>query len=210
MQLSLGASSLGTAMAATQAGSRRGLALAGAGGVLGALIRPHVAAVAATSATVGLTAARRSRAAMTMAGQAAALALIARHDLGRYGFTGAGATVSHAAVRTRAGGSAFDPRESARPAAMLGVLFRPHPLEAHNTPAAVAALEGVLLLALTLRDARRGKGPGTPACAYTAYALACTLLLTVAFSGIANHGLLSRQRAQLLPFYLVLIAGRRS
>jgi hypothetical protein len=34
-------------------------------------------------------------------------------------------------------------------------------------------------------------------------------MLATAFSGIANQGLLARQRAQVLPFYLVLVAGKR-
>lgn len=214
MQLSLGAASLGTARAATERSPRRGLAIAGAGGALGALVRPHVAAASAVASTVGLAVAGRRGAALTMAGQAAALGLLARRDLRRYGFDVPGAAVSHAAGRTGGGGSGFEPRSSVGPAAAFGVLFRPHPLEAHNAPSAAAALEGMLLLALTARNAGalgrlvRGRADR----AYAAYALTCTLMLVAAFSGIANRGLLARQRAQVLPFYLVLVAGpgRRS
>ena len=212
MQLGLGAASLGTAMAATERRPHRGLAVVGAAGALGALVRPHVAAANAAASTVGLAVARRPGAALAVAGQATALASIARRDLRRYGFDRPTAAVSHAAARTGAGGSGFHPPASPGPAA-LGVLFRPHPLEAHNGPAAAAALENVALLALTIRGTgglrRLARGSDR---AYAAYALTCTLLLTRAFSGIANRGLLARQRSQVLPFYLVLVAGteRRS
>jgi len=209
MQLSLGTASLGTAMAVTDRRPHRGLTVIAAAGALGVLVRPHVAAANAAASTVGLAFARRPGAALATAGQAAALALIARRDLRRYGFEAPAAALSHAAGRTGGGASDFDPHGSPGPAA-LGVLFRPHPLEAHNAPSAAAAIEGAALLALTVRRAGAlGRLIGGRDRAYAAYALTCTLMLAGAFSAIANHGLLARQRAQVLPFYLVLVAGSK-
>jgi hypothetical protein len=41
---------------------------------------------------------------------------------------------------------------------------------------------------------------------YLAFAIAYAALFIVAFSAVANFGLLARERAQLLPLYLVLVS----
>jgi hypothetical protein len=113
--------------------------------------------------------------------------------------------------RTSAGGSEFVPSvvesPTRLPIAAFTVLFRPHLLEAGNAQAFVAALEGTFLLVLSLvrlphifaaiRSMRRRS--------YVAFALIYSGLFIVAFSGIANFGLLARERVQLLPLYLVLL-----
>jgi hypothetical protein len=116
------------------------------------------------------------------------------------------------AEQSATGGSEFSAGRlsspSEIPSATVSVLFRPFPWEAGNAQALVAALEGVVLMgifALSLPRLLR-----VPRFAvrvpYVAFALAYTGMFVLAFSAIGNFGLLTRQRTQLLPFLLVLIA----
>jgi hypothetical protein len=127
--------------------------------------------------------------------------------------TGGGVTavIRETTERTSQGGSGFEPSvlESPvrAPLAVVTVLFRPFIFEAHNVTAAVAALETTFLLGLTIlrfrwiwgaiRSFRRRP--------YVAMALVYTGLFVLAFSGFANFGLLTRERVQLLPFFLLLL-----
>jgi hypothetical protein len=88
------------------------------------------------------------------------------------------------------------------------VLFRPLPFEAHNQDSLIAAAEGLLLVAITAASWRRlARLPGRiireP---YVAYAVSMVLLFCFVFSVIANFGILTRQRTQVLPLYFVLLA----
>src|SRR5207244_2142554 len=110
------------------------------------------------------------------------------------------------------GGSNFSPTPATSwrrlPGSVLSVLFRPTLAEARNFQSTLAALEGTFLLVLlllrirwviaALRSVRRQ--------AYVALAFAFTGLFVVAFSSIANFGILVRQRASVLPFFLVLLS----
>jgi hypothetical protein len=114
--------------------------------------------------------------------------------------------------RTSQGGSAFVPSVATSPvrlpAATVTVLFRPLIPEAHNTEALFAALEGTALLAWSvwrwrwiwaaIRSMRRQP--------YVAFAVVYVGIFIVAFSSIANFGLLARQRVQMLPLYLVVLS----
>ena len=98
------------------------------------------------------------------------------------------------------------------PFATVTILFRPFPFEAHNAQAAVTALESTLLLCLTIaqrrsiwravRELRRRP--------YVAFILVYAAGFVVAFASISNFGILARERVQLLPFFLVLLAAPRS
>jgi hypothetical protein len=110
------------------------------------------------------------------------------------------------------GGSEFATARVTSPAeypyATLSVLFRPFPWEAGNAQALAAAIEGVVVMALFIISVPRlvrmpGFAVRTP---YVMFALAYTGLFILAFSAIGNFGLLARQRTQVLPFVLVLIA----
>lgn len=114
--------------------------------------------------------------------------------------------------RTADGGSEFDadpvnsPLEM--PAALVSVLFRPFLFEAHNVAALLAALEGTVLLvlfALTLRQLR-GLLPRLLREPYLVMCGTYALLFVYAFSNFTNFGILTRQRVQVLPFVLVLVA----
>lgn len=109
-------------------------------------------------------------------------------------------------------GSAFD---SARPqgpadypAAFMAVLFRPYVWEAGNAQMMVAAAEGMVLLALFATSWRRlARVPGTLfRVPYVAYCVAFTVMFTLAFSSISNFGNMTRQRTQVFPYVLVLLA----
>jgi hypothetical protein len=110
------------------------------------------------------------------------------------------------------GDAAFDsPRLSSPseyPYAVVSVLFRPFPWEAGNPQALVAAAEGLVLMGLFAFSLPRlwripWYAVRTP---YVAFALAYTAMFVLAFSAIGNFGLLTRQRTQVLPLVLVLLA----
>ena len=92
------------------------------------------------------------------------------------------------------------------PLAAVTVLFRPFIFEAHNLQAVIAAVEGMILLGLTIARwkwlvAALKNLRSTP---YVVYAAVFVLGFMVAFSSFPNFGLLARQRVQLFPFYFVL------
>jgi hypothetical protein len=113
--------------------------------------------------------------------------------------------------RTSQGGSAYESRPVRNPAdfvhAAITVPFRPFPIEAHNSQALITSFEGVALLGLVLLSIRRlAAVPWTmlrrP---FVALSAAYTVGFIIAFSNVGNFGILTRQRAQLLPFLLVLL-----
>jgi hypothetical protein len=110
------------------------------------------------------------------------------------------------------GGSEFEAGRLTSPAeyptAVVSVLFRPFPWEAGNTQALVAAAEGVLLmLYFVISLPRIVHAPRTAVRnPYVAFAFAYSAMFVFAFAAVANFGLLARQRTQLLPFVLVLLA----
>ena len=113
--------------------------------------------------------------------------------------------------RTQQGGSRFAPSilESPlrAPVAGVTVLFRPLLPDARSIPALASAMEGTFLLLLTLFRIRwaltaLGSMRRQP---YVAFAIAYGLMFVVAFSSVANFGLLARERVQLLPLFLVLL-----
>jgi hypothetical protein len=225
MLFALGLASYGAAR--TLVAGWRGLPAFAAGAWLAALVRPHVAGMAAL-ALVAAALLRRPRAELrhvapvaklaTVAVLAAAAALLVGQagrfleDSGVPTDAGIRAALETISERTAAGGSEFAPSVVESPLrAPLGaftVLFRPTLLEASNAQALATALEATFLLGLVairgrwlvaaFRSARRSP--------YLAYAGVFVGLFVVAYSGVANFGLLARQRTQVLPFLLVLLA----
>ena len=110
------------------------------------------------------------------------------------------------------GGSVFENRPVRTPmdfpVAAATVLFRPWPSEAHNTQSLLTALEGSCLLLLLLLSLPRlwVALRRIRAMPYVAFSLFYVVLFIIAFSNIANFGILARQRAMLFPFLLVLVA----
>ncbi|MBX7070530.1 MAG: hypothetical protein K1X38_14170 [Microthrixaceae bacterium] len=115
-------------------------------------------------------------------------------------------------AQTSEGGSSYDPIAVTSPvdfpAAMVTVLVRPFPWEAHSVNSVIASGEGVLLLSVAIAGRRR-LITWTKALArrpYLVYCLAFTVTFIVAFSYIANFGILARQRTQMLPLMLTILA----
>ncbi len=110
------------------------------------------------------------------------------------------------------GGSEFRAEPVSGPlgfvSATLAVVFRPWPYEAHNLMSLVASMEGVFLLILFLGSFRRFAALPralikTP---YVTFALVFCIGFIFVFASIGNFGILVRQRVQLYPFLLVLLA----
>jgi hypothetical protein len=113
--------------------------------------------------------------------------------------------------RTGEGGSGFTPspiigQPLNAPVGAVTVLFRPFPHEAHNVQALGTALEGTFLLLFSLVRFRHGLSAlgSMRRRPYVAFALIYSCLFIVAFSTLANFGLLARERVMLLPLYLLL------
>ena len=226
MVFGLGIGAYGGARALT--GSlARGVAIGGVGLWLASLVRPHVAGLLGISLAAGYMFRRlpdglgtlrplvRLASVLVVAGAALVLISQARQFLERSGIdveAGVATALEETSARTQQGGSSFQPAIVRTPLdlplATLTVLYRPLPVEANSAQAVATALEGTFLLLLTavrfrwvvagLRSVRRQP-----------YVLACvvyTLLFVVAYSSIANFGILTRQRVQVLPVFLVLLA----
>ena len=144
------------------------------------------------------------------------LALLVRPYVLRWFGPGLGAELEGWADYTEQGDAAFRPpppsTSPASAARMAGsVLFRPFPHEARTPEAWAAAAEGAFLMGATLARARQlvalpRRVRRRP---YVGVAAGAAAGLIAALAGVANFGVLNRQRVSLLPFYLVLLnAGR--
>ncbi len=122
--------------------------------------------------------------------------------------------------RSGGGGSSYDPVNVVDnplnlPLAVLTVLFRPFPFEAHNAQALASSLEGAFLLAFFVFAAPRVLA-GLKRSWRRPFVVLCvtySLLFIVAFSAIGNFGIIARQRSLVYPFVIVLLTlplGRRS
>lgn len=94
------------------------------------------------------------------------------------------------------------------PRAFVNVAFRPLPWEASNTQSLIASIEGLFLIVLFVTGWRRlvsavRSALDTP---YLIFAGVYVVLFVYGFSSFANHGILVRQRVQVLPLLLVLAA----
>lgn len=115
-------------------------------------------------------------------------------------------------MQTDEGNSAFNPPNAQSPLgfpqAVVAVLFRPFPFEAHGITVLVASMEGIILIGLTVQSRTRlARLPR--ALRRNPYVLFCTvysLLFIFAFSNFSNFGILARERVQMLPMYLALLA----
>jgi len=94
------------------------------------------------------------------------------------------------------------------PWAAVTVLFRPFPWEAPNMLAMISALESVVLALLVVRAVPGFVMQGRQLVqrGQLLYAVAFVSVFIFLFSAIGNFGILSRQRAQVIPFVLVIVA----
>ncbi len=113
---------------------------------------------------------------------------------------------------TTQGGSAFQTMDIKNPLtypwAMVTLLFRPFPWEAHNALALIQSLEGILVIILVVwRLKSLGKALGSSiANPYTRFILIYAIAFTIAFAVVANFGIIARQRMMFLPFFFMLIS----
>jgi hypothetical protein len=226
MMFSLGITAFGAAHVMTGR-TMRGLGVAALGLWLAALPRPHVAGLMALGIAVGYLFRKPPEDLRELAPvvKGLAMALVAvvalvflvkasafLKESGVDTDRGVTSALRDVGYQTTSGESSFVPSvlESPfrAPIAVLTVLFRPFLFEAHNTQALAAALEGTFLLVLSLlrfrwawaalRSVRRQP--------YVAFATAYAGLFILAFSSFANFGLLARERVQLFPLYVLLLA----
>jgi hypothetical protein len=122
------------------------------------------------------------------------------------------ATLNETTRRSSQGGSEFAPVRVNNPVkfpyGFATVFYRPFPTEVHNTQQLIASAEGLALLLVTVLSWRSvvavpRRIRSSP---YVTYALAYVVVFVVAFSAFSNFGLLARQRTQVLPLYLVMLA----
>lgn len=124
--------------------------------------------------------------------------------------------LEQALTQTATGNSEFTPSAitgpTTLPAGFVTVLARPFPWEARNLNSLIAAGEGLVLAGLFLTSWRRLLS--LPALAlrrpFLIYCATYVLLFVIAFSYIANFGILARQRVQVLPVLLVFLALPKS
>jgi hypothetical protein len=222
MLFSLGAAARGSAGLAA-GGGRRALAAAAVGTGLAAVVRPQVAGLAATAAAGSQLVARPRGAAGRAPAVVGALAVAACSVAAARRFFrdakaplegGLVSVLRHAARRTGEGRSTFVPpivdSPLRLPAAAMTVLLRPAIVEARNPQTLAAGLETSLLTYLLVK--RRGeiaaavrRSRDEP---YIAFCALYTILFVISHSGIANFGILVRQRTQLLPMVFVLLSAR--
>jgi hypothetical protein len=224
MVFALGIAAFGAAHVLTGSHAR-GLLITLLGLSLLSLVRPHIGGMVAIALAIAYLAKRPNpelrQVALVAKGVALAAFVVIALFLAVYaeGFlegkgidTDAGfvSGLEDTAERTGKGGSEFTPTPLRSPAsaplAITTVLFRPFLTEADSLPAKIAALETTFLLLLAVvrirwlieavRSVRRSP--------YLVLAIVYTAMFIFAFSGIANFGILVRQRVQLLPFLLVL------
>ena len=118
-------------------------------------------------------------------------------------------------AQTAEGASTYSPPNAQSPLgyliAVVTMLFRPFPWEVHTVQAVAAAVECVLLAMVSLtalpRIVRGWADIVTRP--YLVFAVVYTALFILAFSSIANFGILARERVQVLPAVAILLCIRR-
>jgi hypothetical protein len=226
MMFALGIASFGVATILARS-LMRGLLIAVPAAWLAGMVRPHVAALIGISVLIAYVVRRPRRDLRELAPFARVLSIlilglvavvfVSRMNayLQESNIETRGGVVSaldQVGARTAQGGSEFTPSvvdsPVRAPVAALTVLFRPLIPEANSAQTLVAAIEGTFLLGLSVvrirwlaaavRSVRRQP--------FVMYALAYVAFFVITFSSIANFGILTRQRVQVLPFYLILLA----
>lgn len=233
MIFSLGLVIYGGALLLAPRPKPRGLAFFALGMVALAYIRPHIAYMSVgalvVATAVGVIGGFRTDGAKGSSTRGRIIRIVALVVLlgaasvastlvgARFGGDDGGTGVAQSAlVTTRAqtsqGGSEFDPVAISTPAQLpfgiISVLYRPFPWEAGSVNALIAATEGLVLLGLTVASWRRLVVFPVLALRrpYLVFVAAYVLVFAVGFSYIANFGILARQRTQMLPMVLVLLA----
>jgi hypothetical protein len=189
---------------------------------LGSFVRPHLCLVALLAFVVALTFGRirnsqqrltpgsvaKVAALVILLGFATVLVTRTEKFLGTGDFS---AAVSSAQENSQTGASAFSAPDPLSlfgyPEALVTVLFRPLPIEAHGFEQLVTAAEGVFLIVLAIANykglasiLRRIRTQP-----YVTYCATYILIWAAVFGIISNFGILERQRSTMLPFFFVAL-----
>jgi hypothetical protein len=208
--------------------TKQGIGALALGLWLAALARPHVAAILAISLLaaggVALFAGRgrsvtvpRKVIILAVAGGVSFLLVVSTRSYFQESRVvaadeGVLSTLTAIEERTAQGGSEFTPfvvdSPAVFPAAAVTVLFRPFIIEAHSAQAVMTALEGAVLAVICLARWRWGLAAlmSIRRQPYVLFAILFTAAFVVAFSSIANFGILARERVQVIPFLLVAVS----
>jgi hypothetical protein len=228
MVFSAGIAVLGAARLFTR--GRGGYLLLAVGLGLSALVRPHVSLLLFAALAVGFLVGRRntrripgefSLAGITkligivvllVAGSLLAPATAKFLKVDQLNSDGVTAAITTTQTHTSGGNSAFQPVDPnsplGYPEAVITVLFRPLPGEVSGLAGLASSAEGLTLLALTTASWRRlwtafRRLRSNP---YVTMVAAYIAMFTYAFAAIANFGILTRERVQVLPLLFVVLA----
>jgi hypothetical protein len=142
-------------------------------------------------------------------------AVESRFGLEKFDPAAANEVLTQTTGQTEQGGSSFhapNPRSPVGYAeSVVTVLFRPFIFEASDIATLISALESLLLLGLCVFFAR-GLGRTLKRALtvpFLTFVLAYVLLFCFAFGAVGNFGILCRQRSQLWPFVIILLAAGR-
>lgn len=227
MMLSLGACALGAARLLERRRGAWPTLVAGLG--LAYLVRPHVGVVVLGALVVAVAFRRRPGRTpvfgpvgriVTVGILVVSMAFVLSRAVDRLlpyqsdssGIAAVGEVLDRAETGTDEGGSEIDRPSPGNPLeypnAAFTVLFRPTLLEAEEASTTIAALETTFLVALFIASWRRLRRIGTVMFRrpYVLFCLGYTAIFTFAWSAFANLGALARQRVQVWPFLLVLLA----
>lgn len=131
---------------------------------------------------------------------------------GDSGFTVSGA-LNKTATMSSIGGSAFATRPVQSPVdfpvALVNVLYRPFIFEVRSVPALVSGLEGTALIIMTVMGARWlwRIGPEVRRNPLIAFCAGYVLAFVFAFANVGNAGILARQRIQMFPLLMLMVAA---
>lgn len=225
MTLALGLTAYGLARLVTQ--RRGGVPLIGLGLVASSMVRPHVTLLVLAALAFAFVLRRSRRLSWGGPAKIAGLVLLVLAGvlvvdqlerflkIDRLDLRSAEQTIDKVTANTSYGGSVVGDRPERGmpspldlPGAVVTVLFRPFPTEANNLQSLAASAEGLLLMGLF--GAAAASLARLPSHAlrfpYVAFAVVFALLSALAFSGFGNFGLLARERAQLFPLVMVVLA----
>jgi hypothetical protein len=229
MVFTLGAAMLGVARVFRR--ERGGYSLLVIALLAGSFVRPHVPLLALLAFGIGLFVGRRNTTrtgVLTPSGVAKVAGLGIILLIGAVLVTRTGqlleegnaqkdtsvtSTLERVRTQTGQGGSEYTPSDPQSPIGYVEgavtLFFRPFPTEAHGFQQWLSAAEGVVLCGLFVTSRRRLRGllrrlRDDP---YYMVAIAYTAMFIFAFAAVANFGILTRQRVQLMPFVFVLLSA---